>query len=139
LTIFVLENFVTKSSRTPISRVLPEALERDVLRVEDRRVACALQELRALTKEDTVMAQNGPEGNTNRSRYRDNDDARDPLEGDERLGVKPDSKTEARGDARETVGDNRRGTAAAPTGPEGNDKTRNRPIPDNFDADLNKS
>jgi hypothetical protein len=85
------------------------------------------------------MAHNTSGETTNRSPYRDNDDARDPLEGDERLGVKPDAKAEARGDARETVGNNKRGTAAEPYGPEGNDKTRNRPIPDGFDADLNKS
>lgn len=74
-----------------------------------------------------------------RNRYRDNDDERAPLSGDERSGVKPDSKSEARGNARETVGNNSRGTDAEPYGPEGNDKTRNRPMPDAFDGDLNKS
>ena len=39
-----------------------------------------------------------------RDRYRDNDDARDPLGPDERVGTKSDSKSEARGDARENVG-----------------------------------
>ena len=85
------------------------------------------------------MAQNNPGESTNRSPYRDNDDSREPLEGDQRQGVKPDTKAEARGDAREAVGNNSRGTAAEPFGPEGNDKTRNRPIPDGYDADLNKS
>jgi hypothetical protein len=63
---------------------------------------------------------------TNRDPYRDNDDMRDPLSGDERMGVKPDSRSEARGDARETVGNNVRGTDPDPYGPEGNDKTRGR-------------
>jgi hypothetical protein len=71
---------------------------------------------------------------TDRDKYRDNDDMRDPLE--DRAGTKPDTKAEARGDAREDVGNTARGTAADPTGPEGNDKTRNRPRPDAFDADL---
>ncbi len=71
-----------------------------------------------------------------RDKYRDNDDMRDALTGDERIGVKPDSRNEARGDARETVGNNARGTDAAPYGPEGNDKTRDRPLPDAFDEDL---
>ncbi len=75
---------------------------------------------------------------TNRDRYRDNDDMREPLGGDERMGVKPDSRSEARGDARETVGNNVRGTNAEPYGPEGNDKTRDRPLPDAFDEDLRK-
>jgi hypothetical protein len=39
-----------------------------------------------------------------RDRYRDNDDVRDPLEPDERVGTSPDTKNEARGDARENVG-----------------------------------
>lgn len=63
---------------------------------------------------------------TNRDKYRDNDDMRDPLEGDQRSGTKPDTKSEARGDARESVGNNARGTDANPTGPRGNDKTRSR-------------
>jgi hypothetical protein len=75
---------------------------------------------------------------TNRDRYRDNDDMREPLTGDERLGVKPDSRSEARGDARETAGNNVRGTDAEPYGPEGNDKTRDRPLPDAFDEDLRR-
>jgi hypothetical protein len=61
-----------------------------------------------------------------RDRYRDNDDVRDPIEGDQRNESKPDTKSEARGDARENVGNHSRGTAAAPTGPEGNDNTAHR-------------
>ena len=75
----------------------------------------------------------------NRSRYRDNDDQRAPLEGDARLGVSPDSGAEAKGDAREAVGNTARDTDAAPMGPEGNDKTRRKPKPDEFDEDLRRS
>ena len=71
---------------------------------------------------------------TDRDKYRDNDDMRDPTE--DRAGTKPDTKAEARGDARETVGNTARGTAADPTGPEGNDRTRHRPRPDAYDDDL---
>ena len=39
-----------------------------------------------------------------RDRYRDDDDVRDPLAADERVGTSPDTKSEARGDARENVG-----------------------------------
>src|SRR3990170_2725547 len=80
--------------------------------------------------EETSMA--------DRDKYRDNDDMRAPLTGDDRMGVKPDSRSEARGDARETVGNNARGTDTEPTGPEGNDKTRDRPLPDAFDEDLSR-
>jgi hypothetical protein len=62
----------------------------------------------------------------NRDKYRDNDDTRDPLSGDERVGINPDSKSEARGDAREAIGNTARDTDANPTGPEGNDRTRLR-------------
>lgn len=61
-----------------------------------------------------------------RNKYRDDDDMRDPIPPDERVGVKPDSKSEARGKARESVGKTARGTAANPTGPEGNDKQKRR-------------
>ena len=71
---------------------------------------------------------------SDRDKHRDNDDARDPIR--DRAGVDPDSRTEARGDARENVGNTARGTDADPTGPEGNDRTRNRPHPDEFDEDL---
>jgi hypothetical protein len=75
------------------------------------------------------MADQGhnPEGGSasqNRDKYRDNDDMRDPLAADERTGTDPDTKAEARGDARENIGNTSRGTAADPTGPEGNDRTR---------------
>jgi hypothetical protein len=74
---------------------------------------------------------------SDREKYRDNDDARDPLGGDDRMGVKADSKFEARGDARENVGNHARGTDAHPTGPSGNDKQKSRgDLPDEFDDDL---
>jgi len=76
---------------------------------------------------------------TNRDKHRDNDDMRDPLSADERSGTDPDSRNEARGDARENVGNTARGTDADPTGPEGNDRTRDRPQPDEFDEDLRAS
>ena len=63
---------------------------------------------------------------TDRDRYRDNDDQRDRLSGDERSGTSPDPKSEARGDAREAIGNNTRGTDADPTGPDGNDNQRSR-------------
>ena len=75
----------------------------------------------------------------NRSPYRDNDDVREPLSGDQRQDVKSESKSEARGNARENIGNTARGTAAAPTGPEGNDKTRKAPQRDGFDSDLSDS
>ena len=78
----------------------------------------------------------GSDETQSRPKYRDNDDMRDPLEGDSRQGVKPESGNEARGDARQTPGDNVRGTDANPTGPEGNDRTKGRPVADSFDADL---
>jgi hypothetical protein len=71
-----------------------------------------------------------------RDKYRDNDDVRDPLK--ERPGLDPDTKSEARGDARDAVGNTARDTDAAPTGPEGNDRTRHRPRDDDYDADLSR-
>jgi hypothetical protein len=59
---------------------------------------------------------------TDREKYRDNDDVRDPVR--DRNETNPDTKTEARGDARENVGNNARGTDTDPTGPEGNDRTK---------------
>ncbi|HEX6057779.1 MAG TPA: hypothetical protein VFZ11_02085 [Gemmatimonadaceae bacterium] len=56
-----------------------------------------------------------------RDAYRDGDDVRDPIPDDQRLGTKPDTKSEARGDARENVGDTARGTAAQRTGGEARD------------------
>ena len=76
---------------------------------------------------------------TDRDRYRDDDDMRAPLADDDRSGTAPDTKHEARGDARETVGNTARGTDANPTGPEGNDRTRDRPRPDEFDGDLERN
>ncbi len=74
-----------------------------------------------------------------RDKYRDNDDVRDPTPSDQRVETHPDPKTEARGDARENVGNVARDTAAQPTGPEGNDRTRNRhDRPDDFDKDLGR-
>lgn len=74
-----------------------------------------------------------------RDRYRDNDDARAPLGADDRLGTKADSRFEARGDARDDVGNNARGTDAHPTGPSGNDRQKSRDdLPDEFDADLER-
>ena len=69
-----------------------------------------------------------------RDKYRDNDDVRAPLR--DRAETRPDTKSEARGDAREAVGNTARGTAADPSGPEGNDRTRDRPALDDFDRDL---
>ena len=68
----------------------------------------------------------GGYGQGSRERYRDDDDVRDPIEGEARNESKPDTRSEARGDARENAGNHSRGTAAAPTGPEGNDKTAHR-------------
>jgi hypothetical protein len=67
-----------------------------------------------------------PNDGRDRDKFRDNDDMRDPVAPEQRLDTKPDTKSEARGDARESVGRNARGTDANPTGPEGNDKTRQR-------------
>ena len=64
-----------------------------------------------------------------RDPHRDNDDMRDQLEGGDRNATKPDTRTEARGDAREEIGNTRRGTDADPTGPEGNDRTRGKSPP----------
>jgi len=84
------------------------------------------------------MAQdNSSDRETGRDPYRDNDDVREPLEGDDRAGTKSDTKSEARGSARENIGNTTRGTDADPTGPDGNDMTKHAPRPDSFDADLN--
>jgi hypothetical protein len=72
----------------------------------------------------------------NRSKYRDNDDVREPLSGNQRSDTKSDSKSEARGDARDNIGNTARGTAASPTGSEGNDRTREGPQADGFHEDL---
>jgi hypothetical protein len=76
---------------------------------------------------------------SDRDKYRDNDDVRDPSGPDGRDDVRSDSRAEARGDARENVGNNARGTDTAPTGPEGNDRTRHRgDRPDAYDDDLRR-
>jgi len=67
-----------------------------------------------------------PNNETSRDRYRDNDDVRDPLSPQERAESKPDTKSEARGDARENVGNNSRGTDTEEKGPEFNDNQRSR-------------
>jgi hypothetical protein len=61
-----------------------------------------------------------------RNKSRDNDNVSDPLPPDYRAEVMPDTKFEARGKARRNMGNTAQGTAADPTGPEGNDKTRGR-------------
>jgi hypothetical protein len=66
----------------------------------------------------------GSNTSSNRDKYRDNDDERGILEGDDRTGGSADTRGEARGSARENVGNTARGTDADPTGPEGNDRTR---------------
>ena len=71
-----------------------------------------------------------------RDKYRDNDDARDPLPPEQRNAVKSDSRFEARGDARENVGRHARGTDADPTDASGNDRNADRPRRDQFDEDL---
>jgi hypothetical protein len=73
-----------------------------------------------------------------RDKYRDNDDVRAPLEGDARTGGNPDTKSEARGDARENVGNTARGADTNIRGAEWNDNTRGRPRPDQFDSTLRR-
>jgi hypothetical protein len=71
---------------------------------------------------------------SDRSKYRDNDDQRDFQQ--DRAGTAPDTKAEARGDAREAIGNNARNTAADPASSEWNDGQKQRPLPDEFDRDL---
>jgi hypothetical protein len=72
-----------------------------------------------------------------RDRYRDNDDVREPLEGDAKTGGSSDTRSEARGDARENIGNHSRNTAASETGEQANDKTRHRnDRADQFDTTL---
>jgi hypothetical protein len=76
--------------------------------------------------EDHMDRTTGTTGeSTGRDPYRDNDDVRAPLDADERGGTKPDTRSEARGDARENVGNHARGTAAEPR-EGGNDKTKSQ-------------
>jgi hypothetical protein len=84
------------------------------------------------------MPDNNPHSPNPRPKYRQNDDVRDPTPSDQRSDPKPDSRFEARGDARENIGNTARGTDADPSGPEGNDKFKRPKSVDeeDFDADL---
>lgn len=75
---------------------------------------------------DRIESPDKPNDERPRDKYRDDDDTRNPVPPAERVGTKPDTKFEAHGKARENVGKTARGTAAMPTGPEGNDKTERR-------------
>ena len=89
--------------------------------------------------ENAADASANAERNTSgspRDKYRDNDDVRDPVAPADRNASRTDSASEARGDARENIGNHSRGTAASPTGPEGNDRQAGRPRRDEFDDDL---
>ena len=68
----------------------------------------------------------GPNDVRDRDQYRNRDDVRDPTPPNQRRDTKPDTKSDARGPARTNVGRTSRRTDAAPTGPEGNDRMRNR-------------
>jgi hypothetical protein len=76
---------------------------------------------------------------SNRDPYRDNDDVREPLEGSDRLAPDPDSKSEARGDARDNIGNTARGTDAPRTG-EQHPRDAHQPPParDEYDDDLRR-
>ena len=79
----------------------------------------------------------GNSGESGRDRYRDNDDVRQVDDAATRNDVHSDSRNEARGDARENIGNHARGTDASPTGPSGNDKQKSRSdLPDQYDEDL---
>jgi len=67
-----------------------------------------------------------PNDDRDRKKYRDRDDVRDPTPPNQRADTKPDTKSDARGPARVNAGRTARGTEDAPTGPEGNDRMRNR-------------
>ena len=75
---------------------------------------------------------------SHRPKYRANDDERDPIPPDQRSDTKPGTRSEARGDARENIGNNARGTDAQATGSEGKDKFKHpgRDDHDDFDDDL---
>jgi hypothetical protein len=75
---------------------------------------------------------------SSRDRYRDNDDVRNPLEGDDRTGGNASTESEARGKARENVGNHSRGTDTDIRGADENDKTRQKPRADQYDTDLAK-
>jgi hypothetical protein len=80
----------------------------------------------------------GAQPSSHRPKYRDNDDVREPTPPNQRSDTSPDSRFEARGEARENIGNNARGTDANPTGPAGNDKFKHPKTDDSedFDADL---
>ncbi len=60
---------------------------------------------RAHQRDDDGSRQaSGAGGDRPRDRYRDDDDQRDRLDGDERTGTSPDTKNEAQGSARVNVG-----------------------------------
>ena len=86
------------------------------------------------------MANDKPNNDeTRRDRYRDNDDQRNPMDPRDRVAADADSKGEALGDAREAIGNTAHGTDAAPTGSEGNDRTRGKEtVRDSFDDDLER-
>ena len=81
-----------------------------------------------------------------RDKYRDNDDERGQLSADQRNSATLDTKSEARGSARENVGNHARGTAADAAATHdnaqhdvqrGNERTRNTTdVVDEFDLDL---
>jgi len=94
-----------------------------------------------MTIEEKTMPRNeNDSGNaqTSRDRHRDNDDVRAPLEGNDKTGGSADTKSEARGDARENVGNTSRGTDTDTRGADENDKTRQRPHRDQYDDDLDR-
>jgi hypothetical protein len=102
-------------------------------------VLAAVREIRSVARplRDWSAYQTG-DAVADRDKYRDNDDMRGGVGGDNES--KPDTKGEARGDARESVGNNARGTDANPTGPKGNDGQKQRSDrPDEFDRDLRKT
>lgn len=75
---------------------------------------------------------------SHRPQYRHNDDERDPIPPEQRNDTRADTRFEARGDARENIGNNERGTAANPSGPEGNDtfEHSHRDESEDFESDL---
>ncbi len=83
------------------------------------------------------MADQENSSGSDREKYRDNDDVRDPAANELRNEAHPDTRFEARGDARENVGNHSRGTDVDPKGPEFNDRTKHRADrPDAYDDDL---
>ena len=79
----------------------------------------------------------GNSGDSGRDRYRDNDDVRQIDDPATRNDVGSDSRNDARGSARENIGNHARGTDATAIGPSGNDTQRSRSdLPDQYDEDL---